>query len=209
MISLEFATWRRFSLVPKSGASGKQGSVVVQERVIVVTPGVTVTRTSPTPSNSQSVTPLPATNELATIANAIKPMNPFSHSAATSSQVTVTDEDANSHIQLDFRYVMRRTLDRSISIATRKVNALKVTAASRRRHKSENMTLKRRKKYLDLMNSHFRSPSPPIFSDDNEERRSSLQNVRLRRSIRSRRRSSNRSSNLSLSPPSRFDNNVI
>lgn len=79
------------SLRNKSANSLPQASVVVQERVIVVTPSVKVTRTSPTPTSSITHTPEPivdarrrvsnagSTNasELAHIANSIKPIAPF------------------------------------------------------------------------------------------------------------------------------------
>ena len=58
-------------------------SVVVQERIIVVTPKVTVTRTSPTPTQ----TPEPAKAvELAELANLIKPMVPYNQQRSASSR---------------------------------------------------------------------------------------------------------------------------
>ena len=96
--------------LPKAKAKGPQGlqqglsstykeaALVVHERVIIVTPKVLITKSFPQ-STSAINTPLPSFNEaqeLADIANRIAPIT------AGFSQVTVTDEDTLSQVELDF-----------------------------------------------------------------------------------------------------------
>ena len=82
------------SLTTSSTTTDAAASVVVQERIIVVTPRIKITRTSPTPDSGA---PDNMTKELAEIANSIKPIKPYNAPSPasepaspvrTSSQVT-------------------------------------------------------------------------------------------------------------------------
>lgn len=64
------------SLSTASRTDSSSASVVVQERIIVVTPKIKITRTSPSPDGFGD-TPDMMTKELAQIANSIKPITPY------------------------------------------------------------------------------------------------------------------------------------
>ena len=77
----------------------KEAALVVHERVVIVTPRVLISKSAPPSISSSTATPVPSFNEakeLANIANNIAPIT------AGFSQVTVTDEDTQSQVELDF-----------------------------------------------------------------------------------------------------------
>ena len=121
------------NLEPPANPAG--ASVVVQERVIIVTPRVTVTRTSPSPNSTVNSTPEPVGSrtpvppalteiasgndgqeghDLAQIANAIQPIRPFIDQGSPSRPTHITHQKS-----VEVKNVGARKSPRKASIGSR------------------------------------------------------------------------------------------
>lgn len=81
------------------GSSYKEAALVVHERVVIVTPRVLISSNPNFSPSGTPCTPSPSYAEAQDLVNLANRINPINSSL---SQVTVTDEEAQSHVELDF-----------------------------------------------------------------------------------------------------------